>query len=348
MTHLSARAARPAALLAVVTALAGSAHALTIKTTFDSSITGNRNASAIESAFDAVAAEYDSVLTSPLTVNVDVSWGKVDGVAVASNALGESVDELYGYYSYGTLKSVLSSHASANPTDKALASAVAHLPASTPSGVSSYVVPSSEAKALGLISTTQSSYDGYIGFGSAVAYDFNPSNGITAGTYDFEAVAAHEVDEVLGRISGLANASPSYRTVFDLYRYSSPGVISFAYNTPAYFSVNGGTTKLGEFNVSASGGDRGDWANSGATVTDIQDAFLTAGRASNLTAADLTALDALGFAGSNIGNIDLTAPTTIAHAFQTAVPEPGVWAMMLLGLGGVGAALRRRPAVARA
>lgn len=347
MTLLPARAAPPAALLAAVTALAGSAQALTIRTTFDSSITGRSNASAIESAFNAVTAEYDSVFASPITVNVDVSWGKVDGMGMASNALGESVDELYGYYAYSTLKSYLSSHAAANPTDTALKSAVAHLPAGAPAGLSNYVVPSSEAKALGLISPTQTSYDGYIGFGSGVAFDYYPANGISAGTYDFEAVAAHEMDEVLGRISGLATASPTYRTVFDLYRYSSPGVISFSYNGPAYFSVSGGSTNLGEFNVAAIGGDRGDWANYGATVTDVQDAFLAAGKRSNLTAADLTALDALGYAGSNIGDTAMNAPTTIAHAFSTAVPEPGVWAMMLLGFAGVGTFLRGRPSLAR-
>ena len=33
-------------------------------------------------------------------------------------------------------------------------------------------------------------------------------------------------------------------------------------------------------------------------------------------------------------------------AFDSAVPEPGTWAMMLLGFGGVGFAMRRRPKLA--
>src|SRR5436853_266296 len=79
----------------------------------------------------------------------------------------------------------------------ALATAVKSLPATAPAGPTRYVIPSSEAKALGLISPTQGSTDGSIGFaGSSLGYDYNPADGVTAGTYDFDAVAAHELAEV--------------------------------------------------------------------------------------------------------------------------------------------------------
>ena len=151
------------------------------------------------------------------------------------------------------------------------------------------------------------------------------------------------MDEVLGRISGLTGTSPSYRTPLDLYRYSAPGQISDSYTAAAYFSINGGVTALGSFNNSTSGGDRSDWLNAGAGATDIQSAFLSPGKATNLTAVDLTGLDVLGYGGANSGDSQLWTPTFIAaNLISGAVPEPGVWAMMLVGLGGVGLAMRAR------
>ena len=51
-----------------------------------------------------------------------------------------------------------------------------------------------------------------------------------------------------------------------------------------------------------------------------------------------------------IGHMDVVFDSNLplhqAFAFTTTVPEPSTWAMMILGLGGVGAALRRRRAQA--
>lgn len=318
---------------------ASPAHAMQIIPVFDSSITSRSNASTIESAFNNVVKAYDSAFTDPAVIKVDVSWGSVDGQKLPTNALGASVDQLYGYFSYGQIKSWLTADAAANPSDKALVSAVANLPKTAPSGVSNYVLPSAEAKAMGLLSNNTPGYDGYIGFGSSYSYSFNPAAGVAANTFDFEAVAAHEIDEVLGRTSGLESTTPSFRTPFDLFRYSAPGQLSFNYSTGAYFSLNGGVTNLGNFNISSSGGDRSDWASFGSTASDIQAAFLSPGKASNLTAADLAALDALGYTGSNLGDSIPLSPTTVASNF-ISVPEPGVWTMMLVGLGGLGLAMR--------
>ena len=167
---------------------------------------------------------------------------------------------------------------------------------------------------------------------------------MAAGTYDFQAVAAHELDEVLGRISGLSSTSPSWRTPFDLFRYGSPGALSFAYNSPAYFSINGGKTNLGAFNYSSSGGDRGDWLTLSSS-TDIQDAFAYKGARYNLTAADLTGLDVLGWGGSNLGDTAASTPGAVAFRLVSGapgeVPEPAVWTVMILGFGMAGTALRR-------
>jgi hypothetical protein len=322
--------------------------AMTIRPVFDSSITSLSNAAVVESAFDTVANDYAKSFSNVATINIDVSWGSVDGQALPSNAVGASVSSLYGYYSYSQIKSLLATSSSSNIADTALATAVKNLPVYAPSGVTNYVLPSSEAKALGLSYVSPSATDGYIGFaGSTSGYDFAPADGISSTTYDFQAVAAHEIDEVLGRISGLSGSTPSYRTVFDLFRYSAPGVISDSYTTTTYFSIDGGKTKLATFNNSTSGGDRSDWATY-STSTDIQDAFISKGKNLNLTAVDLTGLDVLGYGGSNIGDTLVGTPGAVAVHLITAVPEPSTWTMLLIGFGGLGAMMRSSRKVAAA
>lgn len=336
--------------LTAVTAGPAQANA-TIHPIFDSSITSLSNASTVEAAFNTVANDFAQSINNPVTINVGVSWGSVDGYTLPNNAVGASVDNLYGYFTYAQVKSYLVAAANSNPSDTALASAIKFLPASAPSGVSQYVIPSSEAKALGLIAGGQSSNDGYIGFaGSTSNYTFSPTKGIASGTYDFEAVAAHELDEVLGRISGLTSTSPSYRTPFDLFRYSAQGAISLAYNSSAYFSINGGQTDLGNFNNSSSGGDRADWLTL-SNSTDIQDAFVSTGQRLNLTAGDLTGLDVIGWGGSNLGDTSSSTPGAVAFNLIDQpgdVPEIPTWSMMIAGFGLSGTALRLRPRCATA
>ncbi len=318
--------------------------ALTIKPIYDGSVTSLANASAVENAFNAVAADYSSQFSSPITINVAVSWGSVAGQALPSNAVGASSDSLYGYFSYGQVKNWLTASARSNPSDTALVTALSSLPATAPAGQSQYAIASSEMKALGLISGSGTGTDGSIGFaGSTSGYSFNNSGTIAAGTYDFAAVAAHELDEVLGRISGVD--SGGFRTVLDLFRYSAPGTLSYSSTSAAYFSIDGGRTDLNNFNSSINGGDRGDWATSGST-SDIQDAFIGTGQRKNLSVVDLTALDVLGYGGRNAGDTAAGNPSGVVFGLVTpdAVPEPAVWTMLLTGFGLIGAARRRRQA----
>jgi len=308
---------------------------------FDSSITSLPDASAVEAAFNRVAADYSSVFANPLNVHIQVSWGMVNGSPLPSTALGSSSDPLYGYFTYAQIKNALTSFSQRNPSDTALASVVRNLPLYAPSAIPRYVLPSAEAKALGLVSANSGTIDGYIGFaGTTSNYDFDPSNGIAPGTYDFEAVAAHEMAEVLGRISGLNSSSPSFGTPLDLMRYSAPGQLSFSYNQAAYFSIDGGRTNLGNFNNSTSGGDRSDWLTL-VTSTDVQDAFIYPGRNFNLSYADLTVLDALGWGGSNVGDTSSGTPTRTAFALVEEVPEPSTIAVFGFGLMALAFAMRR-------
>ena len=196
-----------------------------------------------------------------------------------------------------------------------------------------------------------------------------PIQDVSAGVaFDAETTMEHETDEVLGiggagSVLNAANDDPGgYAADFfgvngdvfgpmDLYRYSAPGTPSFdftdafgpgcAFLPPGtcavapspYFSIDGGVTSIDTFNqlFPAIGGDAGDWGIVSTLCPgdeflggsgDVQDAF-----SCNNHTADVT-------------------PGTPAFAslaaigYNPSVPEPAAWALMLMGVGLVGAGLR--------
>ena len=329
---------RPVAAAALAVAFAGPAHALVIQPQFDASVTGMSNAAAVENAFITAANSLAGAFSNAATVNVKVSWGSVGGQSLPSSALGASLNNLYGYFSYGQMRSWLAA-AAQTTADR---SAVASLGSTAPAGETRFVLTSAQAKGLGLVDANGTGLDGSIGFGGSTAgYTFDDSNGVAANTYDFVSVATHELEEILGRISGLGSATPQYATALDLFRYSATGVSSFDYNSSAYLSIDGGKTDLGNYNYSGSG-DRSDWLSTPYT-TDAQDAYLYPGVKATLSTADLTALDVIGWSSNGQGAIQGTIISTQKGADLTNVPEPGT----LLLLGGAmltfGLVRRQRP-----
>ena len=129
----------------------------------------------------------------------------------------------------------------------------------------------------------------WVGFSSSTAWDYNNADGVSAGTYDFYGTVLHEITEVLGRETTDGQSGAYYP--LDLFHYSAPGVRTFSGTTPGYFSVNNGQTNLNNFNTNP-GGDFGDWA--GNTV-DAGNAYGTPGVVSPFSAADLAAMDVIGW-----------------------------------------------------
>jgi len=145
---------------------------MNINLSFDSSV--NTAPTGFVATVNAVAQFFQSTFSDNVTINVSVGFGEVAGQTVSS--LGESITQLSSY-SYTALKNAfVADKKTADDT-----SATATLAASSPLTGATYWVASAEAKALGL-SGASSASDGSIGFSATAGlFDYDRSDGITAG-----------------------------------------------------------------------------------------------------------------------------------------------------------------------
>jgi internalin A len=257
---------------------------LVITPTFDGSITNDPNAATIISTINDTIRLYETRFGDPIQVRI--KFEKM------TTGLGHS-QWWFISIPYSQYRSALV--ADARTTNDAIA--LAHLPAGsinpvTPS--SNVSVKSANLRAIGLPGTSglPGGYDGVIGLNLSL---MNVSRStIDPFKFDLVAVAAHEIDEVLGLASALP--SPSFNSPLpeDLFRFDSSGRRSFTTSgDDAYFSIDGGETFLARFNQT-SGGDYGDWWSIGLHEPQVQDAFLARGATPDLE-TELTALDVIGY-----------------------------------------------------
>jgi hypothetical protein len=284
-------------------AQANTTFALNIKPTFESNITGDPNAAAIEGTINTAIAFYTSTLTTftaaPVTVTIDFQEG---------GGLGGSLTGVYGL-SYTTYLSALGSASSGDATDT---TALAGLPGSEPINGATpgqIDVKSALGRALGFGTpgTVAGTYDGQITLNTSLT---TPGSVGSSLQYSLLAVTEHEIDEVLGLGSDEAgtgffsNPMPE-----DLFRYTTGGVRAWNQSTVcgannsgplAYFSLNGSTV-LSVFNNCANGADYGDWYSATGDYPgygpQVQDAYATASSSPFLarTSPEVVALDAMGY-----------------------------------------------------
>jgi len=209
-----------------------SAHAnLTIVPTFASNITSDPNAAAIEASINADIATMDSYIANNTTVNITFQE--------TGSGLGSSSTLSYSP-GYSTYYNQLKNNQTLSSADNL---AIASLPnqANNPvNGNSSVKEQTALARALGYANYTGGP-DGTISLNTSIM-NLARTGGQNGSFYDLQAVAMHEIDEVLG-IGGPGSSLPTTTGPvgpLDLFRYSAAGVRSFTTNSSAtaYFSIN--------------------------------------------------------------------------------------------------------------
>ncbi|MEO6281385.1 NF038122 family metalloprotease [Roseateles sp.] len=339
-----------------------------------------------EAGFKIAAKYWESVLTNSATIELNVGYGGLPPGVLGST--GSSLIDFVPISSYYALldankTSALDTLALANLSPLngnggVSALVPAYLAPATSTGIdiaggtrlapddainSTLALTTANVKALG-IDLGPSFIDGTIQFSNEFAFDFNPTDGIAAGTYDFIGVAIHEIGHALGFVSGADDFDYSdgydgtvddawWAYGLDMFRYSAAGQLNWAPNQASYFSVDGGVTALsgGYFSTGETTGDgnqashwkQPDQATPCNDFLGIMNPYICGGKMDSITALDLAAFDAIGW------NVSIDVLANPAYALTTAqvyeqfaTPEPATWSVALLGLFAAGLVTRRR------
>ena len=249
-------------------------------------------------AEQTIAAQW----TTPNAVTINESFA-----ALAEGQNGELASNSFyvDSVSYATLAGALRTLASHEPGNTYLQQAIAHLPASDPSGGAGFKLALPYARMLGLTTVADSPDD---------AVTLNTSYNWSYGQ-DVTNTLVHEITEGgMGRIGGLGDQN-SFWSVMDLFRYTASGAADYTDGRDGqttYFSYNGGATHSSlSYNNEYSGATK---VNGGDTADFTQlDVFGTGnpGETNTLSQTDLQVMEALGWSSSGaspvVGNVHIEA-----------------------------------------
>ena len=286
---------------------------LTIHPTFDSSITGNPNAAAIQAMINRAISFHESLFSDPITIQIRFRYATTapDGMPLPMGTLARSDILLYRIPWSSYISALRADGRTSNDTQ-----ANASLPSTA---LSANVRPSSAGgRAVGLNTPPAMFANGTVGQGgpydaivtlnSRAPFQFTRPPG--SGSFDAQRSIEHEVDEAIGLGSRLGGNSNDLRPQ-DLFSWSSPGHRNINTSGTRYFSINGGVTNIVRFNQNPDG-DLGDWLSEQCPQTHpyVQNAFACTGQSSDIAATSPEGinLDVIGYdltqtSQTNLGNI---------------------------------------------
>ena len=271
-------------------------------------------------AFTAAAQHWEQLILSPITVYMDVDYGTTNfGQSYPAGVLG-STSGPRASFPYDSVRTNLNAEAAAegNAPKQSVYSSLPSGAVPTDLGNSgSASVTEPQARAIGLLPAVASSTSSAarIGFNSNFSYDFNPSDGITPGQTDFDAVATHEIGHALGFTSDAGEGIPR-PSIWDLFRFRS-GTTSGTFTTatrllsiggspdPLQFYFVPGNPELGLSNGGpegfttngADGWQSSHWkhANGCGAYIGIMDPAIPSGCRRTITSSDILALAHFGY-----------------------------------------------------
>ena len=329
--------------------------------TFNFTPAGGTPANVIQ-GFNDAAARWAAILTDSVTVNFDIDFATL-GPGILGGASSDRAT-----FTYSSTRTALTSDATSGDDTNTVAnlqgggafnmlinrttdnpfgsgSATPYLDNDGDANNTTIRMTRANAKALGLISAADAARDADITFSDAFTWDFDPTNGITPGAYDFVGVATHEIGHALGFTSGVdvldgnagsfADSAFTWVSTLDLFRFSTvsfaqgAGVVDWTANTTdKYFSLDGGATKSVSYSTGKNFGD-GQQAShfKDNLALGIMDPTAATGELLAVSANDQRLFDVIGW--------DLSA-------FSGAAPEPvclgwvaaGVWGIYVMGRSG--------------